>query len=159
MIGSNDTLLSGGLCSNINYLHSKSEALAEDFESFLLRGLWQVIYITTKSEWQWWHSWKYVKNTTTDQKVAKQGKILKFHKVEVISFLQSFVFLCYVNKVEVISFLQLCDHSKDWRNEITSTLLTNLIKWKGNYFRNFSLVFFNILSGMIMTSWYYLERR
>ena len=29
---------------------SKSEALAEDFESFLLRGLWQVIYITTKSE-------------------------------------------------------------------------------------------------------------
>ena len=93
---------------------------------------------------------------------------MKFHKVEVISFLQSFIFLCYVdkvevisflqsflflfyvNKVEVISFLQLFDHSKVWRNEITSTLLTKLIKWKGNYFRNFSLVFFNMLSGMII---------
>ena len=125
-----------------------SEALSKDFESFLLRGLWQVIHITTKSKWQWWHSWKYIENTTTGQKIAEQGKILKFQKVEVISFLQSFVFLCYVNKVEVISFLQLCDHSKDWRNEINSNLSTNLIKWKGNYFRNFSLAFFNISSRM-----------
>ena len=133
---------------------------------------------------------------------------MKFHKVEVISFLQSFVFLCYVNKVEVISFLQLflsfkrskeleslrpltavCRDTKacqiqiltrftqphrlcSWsqseiyqnldsnsaatlgpraqvnyakKNEITSTLLTKLIKWKGNYLRKLSLVFSNIL--------------